>query len=63
MNEVVDVILSKDADLQRHQVFGKKLLDVEPLYEANGYEVEFIKQPYYDSSPDVFIFKAKKQGN
>lgn len=43
--------------LERHQVFADKLLDVEGVYGAQGWHVEYHKQSIGDSGESAFVFR------
>ena len=40
----------------RSDVIDKRWLDIEPFYEDKGWTVKYEKTPYYDSTPDYFVF-------
>ena len=53
--EVVDLITSKMA-ISRADVYRRKYLDIEVLYKAVGWHVEYDKPAFNESSPATFIF-------
>lgn len=46
--------------ISRQDIFNNKYLDVEPIYEAEGWEVEYDKPDYTESYDPVFIFRSKR---
>lgn len=62
-DDVISRILqySKDDELTRETIFKKRWLDIEILYERNGWKVDY-KKPAFDERFDpYFIFKPKKK--
>lgn len=50
---------SNGTPIERHDIFSNGYLDIEELYRENGWEVEYMKQPYYSNEDDFFVFKKK----
>lgn len=57
---VIERILSKDGTLTRGSLFAKGLLDVEPVYEAAGWRVEYDKPGYCETYSATFTFKKRR---
>ena len=55
-NEVMLEILATDADLTRQTVFDNGWLDVEEVYRAAGWRVEYDKPAYCESYDPFFVF-------
>lgn len=55
-DEVVDLIV-KTMGFERHEVFANKWLDVEELYEAEGWKVKYDKPAYCETYDATFTFK------
>lgn len=47
-------------ELTRHQIFDQHLLDVEEVYRAQGWKVEYDKPAYNESYSAYFTFQARK---
>lgn len=48
---------------QRSQIFEEQMLDVEPAYQAVGWDVEYDKPGYNEDYPATFTFtRAKSHG-
>lgn len=43
----------------RAEIYNKDYLNIEPLYEAAGWNVEYDKPAYNESYPAKYIFKKK----
>lgn len=59
-NQVIERILIKakneGSSLTRTDIFSNRLLDVEPIFEANGWKVKYTKPPYFDPTIPYFTF-------
>jgi hypothetical protein len=55
-NEVMLEILATDADLTRQTVFDNGWLDVEEVYRAAGWRVEYAKPAYNETYDAFFVF-------
>lgn len=40
----------------RNLCYERKWMDIEPLYKTYGWNVVYMKTPYWDSTPSYFIF-------
>lgn len=56
-NEVVSAILNS-LDVDRPTIFARHYLDVEPIYEAVGWDVSFEKNPYATGASE-FTFRKR----
>lgn len=54
------LMLSSDEVLTSRDIFDNKWLDVEDIYEANGWSVEYDKPGFNESYKPVFRFRPKK---
>lgn len=52
--------IAGDEGLTRDEIFNRKMLDVEPLYEAEGWKVEYDKPAYNETYEPSFRFTKKK---
>lgn len=52
--------LSCNENLTRQEIFDRKWLDIEDIYRANGWSVEYDKPGYNESYTAFFKFKPKK---
>ncbi len=65
-NEVVEEILKcafhgHGVELPRQEIFNQQMLDVEEIYRADGWKVDFDKGAYYEeNSWFTFEWKGKK---
>lgn len=61
-DQVVNRILrlSSSEVLTRHDIFDNRWLDVEDIYEANGWSVEYDKPGFNESYKPFFKFRPKK---
>lgn len=57
--DIVDAIVSKGLTT-RDEIFNKKWLDIEQLYESCGWIVTYDKPAYCETYPATFEFKKKK---
>ena len=55
----VMALLTKDETLTRRQIYDNNWLDVEDLYRAVGWKVEYDKPGYNESYPATFKFTRK----
>lgn len=55
----VDCIASK-MGVDRDEVFRRHWLDVEPIFEAAGWTVEYNSPAYNESYPTTFTFRRKR---
>lgn len=60
-DDAVLALLEKHPDMTRRQIFDRKWLDIEEIYRSYGWEIEYHKSPYYDSSPSYFEFERGDQ--
>ncbi len=58
-SEVVDLMVQKGLD--KDQIFDNHWLDVENIYMANGWIVEYDSPAYNESYEPTFTFKVKKK--
>ena len=59
--EVVAAILAKMPNTERATVYARHWLDVEPLYEAEGWIVEYDKPGFNETYEPTFTFCVKKK--
>lgn len=61
-DQVIDRILriSPNEVLTRRDIFDNRWLDVEDIYEENGWSVEYDKPGFNESYKPVFRFRPKK---
>ena len=60
--DIVERILAHaDGNILRSDIFKKNWLDIEPIYENNGWIVTFVKDPNYDYSHSYFLFTPKSK--
>ncbi len=57
-DDVVEALIERG--LNKHDIFHKGWLNIESLYEENGWEVKYDKPAYNESGRAYFTFKAKK---
>jgi hypothetical protein len=50
-----------DTELTRAQIFDRSYLDVEPLFEAEGWKVTYDKPGYNEDYEAHFIFSKKRK--
>ena len=55
--EIIERMLMK-SHLKRAEVFSNKYLDVEEVYQAQGWKVRYDKPSYADSYDPYFVFEA-----
>jgi hypothetical protein len=55
LGDVVKIMLSKG--LRRKDIFDKHYLDVESVYRAQGWKVEFDSPGYNETYPATYTFK------
>lgn len=58
-----DDVLEKllvEHNIERHDAFAKRWLDIEPIFAEQGWLVKYVKGPYYDTSPRYFHFERDK---
>lgn len=56
-NDVIAAILATDpTNLERHMIFDSGWLDVEEVYRATGWKVEYDKPAYCESYDAFFVF-------
>ena len=60
-NIVERILAHADGSILRSDIFKKNWLDVEPIYENNGWIVKFVKNPYYDYDHNYFLFTPKSK--
>ena len=60
-NIVERILAHADGSILRSDIFKKNWLDVEPIYENNGWIVKFVKDPYYDYDHNYFLFTPKSK--
>ena len=58
-DDVIKLILSK-TNYERHEIFERKMLDIENIYEEAGWEVTYDKPGYNESYAATFEFRIKK---
>ena len=46
--------------ISNSQIYAEKYLDIEEIYEQNGWDVEYDKPGYNESYGAYFVFTAKK---
>ena len=56
--EVVEGLI--ESGLERNDIFRKGWLNIESLYEENGWEVSYSKPGYNESGYPLFTFRAVK---
>ena len=52
---------SKDDELTREIILEKGWLDIEPLYQKNGWEVNYENPAFNDLFEPYFVFKPEKK--
>ena len=40
----------------RSDIFTNKWLDVEPIYKEQGWDLKYVKLPYYETERDHFFY-------
>lgn len=60
-SDAADLIAAR-LDISRGDVFNRKLLDVEPIFEAHGWKVEYDKPGYNETYPATFTFTVRTRG-
>jgi beta-lactam-binding protein with PASTA domain len=58
--DVVKLMVKKG--VKRADIFGMHYLDIEPVYEAQGWKVEYDKPGYNETYDANFTFKKKSRG-
>lgn len=62
-DDVIALVLKKASEqghpeLTRAQVFANHWLDVEPLFEASGWQVHYYKPAFYEDGQPMFTFES-----
>lgn len=57
-NEIAEAI-AKKLDITRTEVFDNKYLDIEDIYRAHGWKVEYDKPGYNESYEASFTFRKR----
>lgn len=57
---IIQVFSERGQMVSRSAVFVNNMLDFEPLYEDNGWKIEYDKPAYCESYPASFKFTPKK---
>lgn len=56
-NKIVGLIVEKsEGACTRNEVFDNHWLDVEPIYKEKGWDLKYVKLPYYDTNDHYFYF-------
>ncbi len=58
-DEIVNLVCAKDPSLTSKKIYDEKWLDIEPLYEQNGWIVHYDKPGYSESYGAAFVFSKK----
>lgn len=58
-NEMIEALLPHTQHGNRQEVFDNHWLDVEEVYRANGWDVEYDKPAYNESYEATFTFTPK----
>lgn len=55
-NKIVGLIVEKsEGACTRNEVFDNHWLDVEPIYEKQGWNLQYVKLPYYVTDSDHYF--------
>lgn len=57
---ILELIAKSPAPIDRRDVFARHWLDIEDVYRAEGWVVEYDKPPYNESYKAYFVFKKEK---
>lgn len=57
-NDILDMVADK---YSRREVFDNGWLDIEDLYREAGWNVEYYRGPYWDTTPCYFTFTLKNK--
>jgi hypothetical protein len=59
-DEIINRAILIDDSLTRDEIYTKKYLDIEQLYEKYGWKVDYDKPSYRDNYDAYFTFNKKK---
>lgn len=60
---IAEILRLSNQELTRQQIFDNKWLDFEPIFEEEGWVVEYDKPGYNETYEPTFDFKDKRKRN